>query len=414
MENSFASVRMDEHNPRWALAVARNGDLYRRNGDFRTEFGRDYTRIIHSTAYSRLKHKTQVFFTTKNDHICTRIEHVNHVDSVSSTIGRYLGLNTELISAIANGHDLGHSPFGHLGERVLREISQAELEEMFWHERQGLRVVDDIETLLDPAGRTKNLMLTYAVRDGIISHCGEVRQTVLRPREDNIPLEEIVRPNQYAPYTWEGCVVKIADKIAYLGRDIEDAVRLHILTEDGEPLKELKKMLNGQIYAHLQSITNTAIMYPLITDICRESTPEKGLVLSQSHLDLMNVIMKFNYEYIYHSKRLGVYHAYAKLILESIYNILKECYAGDKTLEELERLQNDYPTLGKHFLERMKKFSDIGRAIAEHDKFGNDFGNKIIYHIAGSERDYRLACIDYIAGMTDIYAEKIFDELTTF
>lgn len=414
MKHAFASVRMDERHPKWSHAVRRKGTLYHRAGDFRTEFGRDYTRILHSTAYSRLKHKTQVFFTTKNDHICTRIEHVNHVASVSSTIGQYLGLNTELISAIANGHDLGHAPFGHLGERILSGISQAELGESFWHERQGLRVVDEMETLPDPAGCMKNMMLTYAVRDGIINHCGEVRQTVLRPREEAIPLESITRPNEYEPYTWEGCVVKIADKIAYLGRDIEDAVRLRILAEDGNPLKELKMRLNEQLHAHLQSLTNTSIMYPLITDICRESTPEKGIVLSPSHLMLMDDVMKFNYTYIYNSKRLKVYHAYAKLILESIYGILKDCYAGEDTLHQLECLQREYPTLGKHFLERMKKYSDVGRAVAVRDKFGNMFGNVVMYHISNSERAYKLACIDYIAGMTDTYAEKIFDELTTF
>lgn len=414
MEKAFAGVRMDEHHPHWNLAIARKGELYRRAGDFRTEFGRDYTRILHSTAYSRLKHKTQVFFTTKNDHICTRIEHVNHVASVSGTIGQYLGLNTELISAIAGAHDIGHSPFGHLGERVLNHISQEELGETFWHERQGLRVVDEIETLLDPAGRMKNMMLTYAVRDGIISHCGEVRQTVLRPRDEALPLETMTRPGEYEPYTWEGCVVKIADKIAYLGRDIEDAVRLRILTEDGAPLTELKEKLNQQAGIRLQSLTNTSIMYPLITDICRESSPEKGLVLSASQIHLMNDVMQFNYEHIYSSRRLAVYHAYAKLILESIYQVLKECYDGEGTLQQLAYLQKDYPTLGKHFLERMKKYSDIGRAVAVRDKFGNIFDNAVIYHISSCEKDYRRACIDYIAGMTDTYAEKIFDELTTF
>ncbi|WP_101913251.1 deoxyguanosinetriphosphate triphosphohydrolase family protein [Megasphaera vaginalis (ex Bordigoni et al. 2020)] len=414
MKGSFASVRMDEQHPHWRQAVARKGRLYRREGDFRTEFGRDYTRIIHSTAYSRLKHKTQVFFTTKNDHISTRIDHVNQVNSVSSTIGQFLGLNTELIGAIAQGHDLGHSPFGHLGERVLWEISKKELGETFWHERQGLRVVDSIETLLDPAGRTSNLMLTYAVRDGIISHCGEVRQTVLRPRREGLDLDVIRRPNEYEPYTWEGCVVKIADKIAYLGRDIEDAVRLHILKEDGQPLKELLRQLNSHLRMNLQSVTNTAIMYPLVTDICRESTPEKGLVLSASHLQLMDTVMKFNYQHIYRSKRLEIYHAYARLILESIYSLLKECYAGDGTLDNLRLLQHDYPTLGRHFLERMYKLSDVGRKTALHDKFGNDFGNTVLYRISSTERDYRIACIDYIAGMTDTYAEKIFVEMTTF
>ena len=413
MEQSFASVRMD-HIIRTGRRLFPQGNLYHRADDFRTEFGRDFTRIIHSTAYSRLKHKTQVFFTTKNDHICTRIEHVNQVASVSGMIGQYLGLNTELIQAIANAHDLGHSPFGHLGERVLRQISEKELHETFWHEKQGLRVVDDIETLLDPEGKTSNLLLTYAVRDGIICHCGEVHQTVLRPRDEAIDLESIQRPNEFEPYTWEGCVVKISDKIAYLGRDIEDAVRLHILTEDGHPLQELKEELNGHLHAHLLSVSNTAIMYPLITDLCKESSPGRGLVLSQNHLDLMHCVMKFNYQYIYHNKRLEVYHAYARLILESIYGILKECYAGEQTLDNIRRLQDDYPTLGKHFLERMRKFSDIGRHIAKKDKFGNSFGNTVIYHISDSEQDYRRACIDYIAGMTDTYAEKIFDELTTF
>lgn len=118
---------------------------------------------------------------------------------------------------------------------MLQEISEKELGRRFWHEQQGLRVVDDIETLLDPAGKTQNLMLTYAVRDGIISHCGEVRSTVLRPRGEALELEEIPGPGRYDPYTWEGCVVKVADKIAYLGRDIEDAVRLRILKKTASP-----------------------------------------------------------------------------------------------------------------------------------------------------------------------------------
>ena len=155
-------------------------------------------------------------------------------------------------------------------------------------------------------------------------------------------------------------------------------------------------------------------MYPLITNICKESTPDKGLVLSKDHLDLMRRVMEFNYTYIYHNKRLEVYHAYARLILESIYGILKACYAGAQTLANVAALEEEYPTLGKHFLERLRKYSDLGRRTAHADKFGNDFGNRVIYTIATSEKAYRQACIDYIAGMTDTYAEKIFDELTTF
>ncbi|HBD68373.1 MAG TPA: metal-dependent phosphohydrolase, partial [Treponema sp.] len=112
MEQTFASVRMDENNPKWQQSVKRENSLYQRNNGIRSEFERDYTRLLHSQAFSRLKHKTQVFFAPHNDHTCTRMEHVLHVASVSATIAKYLGLNTELTQAIAIGHDIGHAPFG--------------------------------------------------------------------------------------------------------------------------------------------------------------------------------------------------------------------------------------------------------------------------------------------------------------
>ncbi|MFW6172735.1 MAG: hypothetical protein ACOC5T_03225 [Elusimicrobiota bacterium] len=107
--------------------------LYKREGDIRNEFLRDYCRILHCPAFRRLKHKTQVFSAPSNDHICTRIEHVNHVDSVSYVISQYLGLNTDLTNAIAIGHDLGHAPFGHQGEEVLKNISEEKIKQPFWH-----------------------------------------------------------------------------------------------------------------------------------------------------------------------------------------------------------------------------------------------------------------------------------------
>ena len=110
---------MNEKNNKWSTAISRQALLYSSNNDLRSEFERDFTRIIHSNAYRRLKHKTQVFYSPQDDHICTRIEHVNHVQSISYTIAHYLGLNEELTKAIAVGHDLGHSPFGHKGEKIL-------------------------------------------------------------------------------------------------------------------------------------------------------------------------------------------------------------------------------------------------------------------------------------------------------
>ncbi len=124
MKKKFQEVAVNEQNSRWNEAISRRREIYKRADDIRTEFSRDYNRILHSTAYRRLKHKTQVFFATGHDHICTRIEHVNHVASVSNTIANYLGLNIELTNAIAVGHDLGHAPFGHQGEDVLAEITQ--------------------------------------------------------------------------------------------------------------------------------------------------------------------------------------------------------------------------------------------------------------------------------------------------
>ena len=213
MEQLFKEYSANKNNPKWENYISRINPLYTRNSDIRSEFERDYTRIIHSSSYRRLKHKTQVFFSPENDHICTRIEHVTHVESISYTIAKHLGLNTELTKAIAVGHDLGHSPFGHCGEKILSKIFERDLGCKFWHEKNGLDFVDYIDLLEDYNLNKQNLNLTYAVRDGIISHCGEIDENCLKPREEFINLEEYNYPNQYPPYTWEGCVVKIADKL---------------------------------------------------------------------------------------------------------------------------------------------------------------------------------------------------------
>lgn len=137
----FSHVAMTEdmlnyENDKLKKSIHREEDLYFRNNEVRTEFERDYTRILHSLAYRRLKHKTQVFFNTQNDHICTRMEHVAHVESVSYMIAKSLGLNCELTKSIAIGHDLGHAPFGHEGEYVIRKIVKDNLGKSFWHEKK--------------------------------------------------------------------------------------------------------------------------------------------------------------------------------------------------------------------------------------------------------------------------------------
>ena len=221
--NTFKDFAISENNPKWQESVQRLAPLLQKQFDIRSPFDRDITRIIHSSAYRRLKHKTQVFFATNNDHICTRIEHVNHVASISKTISKALGLNVSLAEAIALGHDLGHSPFGHHGERIIEKIMEKHgFQKKFWHENNSLRFVDVIETLPNYSGFKENLNLTYAVRDGIVCHCGEVNENCIKPRNEAIDLNLIEKGKQM-PYTYEGCVVKISDKVAYLGRDIEDA-----------------------------------------------------------------------------------------------------------------------------------------------------------------------------------------------
>ena len=135
MEEKFLEVSATPSNPNWEKMIAREEELYKKTNDVRSEFERDYDRILYSNAYRRLKHKTQVFFLPKNDHICTRIEHVNNVDATSYTIAKALGLNTTLTRAISIAHDIGHSPFGHKGETILNKITINEGLDRFWHER---------------------------------------------------------------------------------------------------------------------------------------------------------------------------------------------------------------------------------------------------------------------------------------
>ena len=347
----FRWAAATEKNPAWKRLISRERALYSRTDDIRSPFARDYTRILHSMAYRRLKHKTQVFFNIDNDHICTRMEHVAHVDSVSQTIAKYLGLNDELTRAIAIGHDLGHAPFGHQGERVISELSVEHLGCKFWHEKNGLRFVENIELLEDNYKKYKNLDLTYAVRDGIISHCGEVDQNGLIPRKELIDLSEFESPGQYQPATWEGCVVKIADKIAYIGRDIEDAINLGFLNEITK--NELLKMAK----AHDEHVLNTTvIMHNLIIDICENSSPDKGICLSKRFMEQINSLKNFNYEHIYNHERLLPFKEYTKLVINQIFDTLIKTYDGKHSWTLIEEKEKYYPVLMKEFSEWLAQY----------------------------------------------------------
>jgi len=369
--NILKDVAMNVDHPNYAIASQRLNTLYQRPLDIRDPFERDYTRILYSKAYRRLKHKTQVFFDVENDHVCTRLEHVTLVQSISETIANYLGLNTNLTRAIAVGHDLGHAPFGHGGEKILHQLHQQYGLGNFFHEKNSLYFIDHIETLKDEKNQDIPLNLTYAVRDGIISHCGEVNLPQIKPRKEAINLDDYQKAGQYAPYTYEGCVVKMADKIAYISRDIEDAISLNLLDIDQIDmlLLEIKKL-----WPNIHSLDNGTLVHYFIMDICENSSIENGICLSSSAFNLMKVLMNFNYQNIYLTKRLKIF---------------------DRYVSTLETHLSHYPLLNKYY----KKWVD-------------DYQNKLYNYF--NEKDRIRSILDFIAGMTDQFLIRIFNELISF
>ena len=393
MRNSLKNQATTQKNIKWNNVIKRENELYSRGNDIRSEFERDYTRIIHSLAFRRMKHKTQVFFSPTNDHICTRMEHIILVESISNTIAEYLGLNTKLTKAIAIAHDIGHSPFGHQGEKILSEISKNDIGKTFWHEKNGLEMVDELVLLEDNNQNLQNLNLTYGVRDGIISHCGEIDENGLKPRDEYIDLYDYNFPNQYNPYTWEGCVVKIADKIAYLGRDIQDAITVGILDRH---LKELKSIMN---LSEKDAINNTIIINNLIYDLCENSNENVGLKFSDESFEFIKKLKEFNYKYIYLDERLKPSSEYFKIVITTIYNTLKKYYT-DK-----ERLSKMYPEIIKDFEKWLKMYWD-------YERYGV-CKNKVVFNIE-NENEFCQAIIYYISGMTDNYAIDMYNKIISF
>ena len=387
MEKLLQKVSANPENPNWENIIKRQNSLYKIDNEIRSEFERDYTRVINSKAYRRLKHKTQVFFSPENDHICTRIEHVTLVESISYTIAKYFGLNTELTKAIATAHDIGHSPFGHQGEKILSKLSKDFIQKTFWHEKNGLEFVDKVELLEKPDGKIQPLDLTYGVRDGIISHCGEIDENGLKPRTEYIDLYEYEHPNQYAPYTWEGCVVKIADKLSYLGRDIEDAITLGILDKK---LKELHEVLNLDKDV---KINNTVILNMFIKDLCENSSLENGLCFSDEKFEMLNNLKEFNYKNIYLSEKTLGSVDYFELVLNKLFWFLSRMNFRDDDMKKI------CPVLADDFNKWLKEF------------FSLDINHR---DIIISDNEFLQAVIYYMAGMTDNFAIEMYNKIISF
>ena len=343
--------------------------VHQREEDMRGPFFRDTTAVIHSYPYRRLKHKTQVFFSPKNDHICTRIEHVMHVATVSVTICKALSLDTELAWAISLAHDLGHTPFGHTGEHIISGI----MEERggFKHEGYSLRVVDSL------INYGEGLNLTYAVRDGILNHCGEVFEKTYKPDFRVKKLSYLEGRASY-PSTWEGIVVRASDRIAYLGRDLEDAIHLKIISKDDIP-EVVTKVLGER---------NSDMIDTLVRDVLSYAEKNGEIGFSDPVYDAMLSLKKFNYDNIYNSRTLIKYHQFIERIIFTLWNYLSETF-------EKYRFDTD----------RYKEEKNILM-----DRFG-DFLFKMKKFYTETEKSDKNIVLDYVAGMTDDYAIDCVSEL---
>src|SRR5574344_867992 len=341
----------------------------------RGDYFRDQTAIIHSMAFRRLKHKTQVFFSPENDHVCTRIEHVLHVATIGATICKGLNkhdwnLNPDMAYAIGLGHDLGHAPFGHSGEdalnRKLKTIPH------FMHEVNSFRVVEYL------ANDGHGLNLTYGVKDGIINHNGESFEQYLTPYQGINNLDEI-KDRKHIASRYEGCIVRFSDKIAYLGRDIEDA-----LTADFITLNDIPAQIRNDI-----GTKNGEIINMLILDLIKNSQQRLEIGFSDEMFEKLKILKKFNYERIYNHEIISQYSAMCERILEDLFDYLSQLFLKyGYDLETYEKRSILLDQRFGRFLISMKDFYESQKACAE-----------------------QIICA-YISGMTDSYALEAIHQIT--
>ncbi|MBI4186924.1 MAG: deoxyguanosinetriphosphate triphosphohydrolase [Chloroflexi bacterium] len=263
----------------------------------RTAFQRDRDRIIYSKAFRRLKHKTQVFIAPPGDHYVTRLTHTLEVSQIARTLSRALNLNEDLTEAIALGHDLGHTPFGHVGEEVLNEL----FSQGFRHNEQSLRVVD----LLEKDGRGLNL--TWEVRDGILNH-SKIRA-------------DILGEDQAKASTLEGQVCKIADAIAYINHDIGDAVRAGILAENDLPLSAISVL--GRFHSQRVNTMVCDVIYHSWPVTGRGKAESPTIKMSRQVLEATNALREFLFERVYNWHAAQEDTEKARDVIRSLYEYFK-------------------------------------------------------------------------------------------
>ena len=337
--------------------------------DIRPNYFRDIDKIIYSHCYSRYIDKTQVFSFKNNDHITKRIIHVQLVSKIARTIGRALNLNEDLIEAISLGHDVGHVPFGHVGESILNEISLKYLDEPFKHNVQSVRNLMVLEN------NGKGINLCVQVLDGILCHNGEKLQKIYNYKHKTI--EEFIKEYNkcytkekfdLVPMTLEGCVVRLSDVIGYLGRDIEDAITLGIIDKEDIPINIRKKL--GE--------NNSSIISLIINDVIINSINKPYIKLSDEYYNLMNELLDFNYKNIYAK----AYTNDEKNKIKEMFNDIYKSY-----LTDLET-NNINSSICKVFLNEM------------NEEYKNNTSNERIV-------------IDYISGMTDDFFVNEYNKLSS-
>ena len=334
---------------------------------YRQAFSVDADRILHSLAYTRYIDKTQVFYLINNDHITHRVLHVQLVSKIARTIGRFLALNEDLIEAIALGHDIGHTPFGHDGERFLSELCESGGIGYFRHNIQSVQFLDRVER------KGKGLNLCLQTLDGILCHDGEIHNQRLEPERDKtfekhekeIAAKKADPDIKLIPMTLEGCVVRVADTISYIGRDLEDAIRLDMVKRSDLP-KESVKLLGD---------TNGRIVYNLVTDIIKNSFQNIYIAFSPEVSEALKRLKNFNLERIYLNPKIKKHLNAIKRLFERLF---------ERYLKDL-RNENRSSVIFTSFLKDMSE-----DYIKDHSK----------------EEIVR----DFIAGMTDYYFLRQFPE----
>jgi dGTPase len=373
-EESFKKEILDFEDNYLSPYAAKNCEARRgreASHPFRGPYSRDRDHLLYSGSFRRYIGKTQViyFSASFDEQLSNRSIHTLQVSQIARTIGKALKLNLDLIEAIALGHDLGHAPFGHDGEEILQEICQEKNIGIFFHNIHSLRIVDKL------ADACKGMNLTFQVRDGILSHDGEVNEKYLKPDRnrteadliDYCQKKSLGGEVQIEPVTLEGCVVRMSDAISYVGQDFEDAIRIGILKK-GELPEGVKRKLGE---------SNTEIINSLVTDIIINSYNHDEIIYSSDVAEKVFELKQFNAKRIYRNPKLKA----KKTKLRASFK-----YLFDKFLNDINRGDEDSLVFKEWIFNRGE------------NKGANYVNNNLPEQMV----------LDYIASMTDRYFDSTY------